>query len=271
MKKWLALILAAVMCLSLAACGNSDDPQETENASVSNEAEKVDDSADKISEVIGKIDAIGSVSLDSKAKIDEANKLYKALGSEAKGKVTNYSVLESAISAYETLAKAEKLKVLKEHESKFNIDHDKVENITWYMPKNMPDYIDERCYVIPYIGVQNDNMWICVRYNYTEDDWVFWESLSIVSDGEKNVKYVGGLNTVRDNDGGVVWEWYDDVLDVNAPMDSAEIQNLNKIVVSDETIIRFQGDEYHYDMIVSFQDKTMINDVLNLYSAYVKY
>lgn len=271
MKKWLALILAAVMCFSLAACGGSGDAKEDEKTTLADEAGTVEQTVDKVSEAMDLINGIGEVSLESKTKIDEAQKAYKALSSEEKAKVSNYSVLEAAVSKYDGLAKVEKDKALKQFESKFNVEYDKVEGISWYMPKNMPDYIDERSYIIPYIGVQNNNMWICVRYNYTDDDWIFWESLTIVVDGEKTVKYVGGLNTVRDNGGGEVWEWYDDALDKNAPMDSKEIQNLNKIVTSDETIIRFQGDEYHYDLTVSFEDKTMIKNVLDLYSAYTKY
>lgn len=270
MKKWLALILAVVMCLSFAACGGSSDSKE-ENNSVANNDEKVETTEDKASEVVAVIDSLGDISLDSKEKIDEAKKAYNALSSDEKSEVSNYNVLETAISNYEKLAKAEKEKALSAYKSNFDVDYDKVEGIYWYMPKNMPDYIDERCYIIPYIGVQDGKAWIGIRYNYTEDDWIFWETLTIVADGEKTVKYVGSMNTVRDNDGGVVWEWYDDMLNYNAPMDTEEIVMLQKIANSDETIIRFEGDEYYYDLTVSAKDKAMIKDVLEMYGAYVKY
>ncbi len=264
-------LIFAILCLTC-SCGGSDNKQDATGASQVTDADKpAETEADKIDDVIAGIDAIGTVSLESKAKIDEAKKLYNALSSSEKEKVSNYSVLEAAETQYKALAKAEKDKVLENHKSKFEADHDKVENITWYYPLNMPEYIDERSYIIPYIGVQNDNMWICVRYNYTEDDWVFWESLTIVADGEKFVKYVGPFNTVRDNDGGVVWEWYDDALDLNAAMDTKELQNLEKIANAKETIIRFQGDEYSYDLTVSEKDKAMIRDVLAMYSEYIKY
>lgn len=272
MKKLFALLMAAVMCFSLAACGGLPSEQNDEKVSAVTDATKnVEESEDKVSEVIALIDAIGEVSLDSKEKIDEAEKAYNALASDKKSEVSNYDVLEKAISTYDSLAKAEKEKVLEKYKSKFDVDYDKVEGVYWYMPKNMPDYIDERCYIIPYIGVQDGKAWIGIRYNYTGDDWIFWEKLTIVVDGEKTVKYVGGLNTVRDNDGGVVWEWYDDMLDYNAPMDTEEIVMLDKIITSDETIIRFEGDEYYYDLTVSFEDKTMIKDVIEMYSAYVNY
>lgn len=271
MKKWLALILAAVMCLSFAACGGSDKPEVDEKTSVSGEAEKTEESADKAAEVIELINGIGNVSLESKAKIDEANKAYKALSSENKAKVTNYSVLEAAISTYDGIAKTVKEKALETYKDNFRVDYDKVEGISWYMPKNMPEYIDVRSYLIPYVGVQNGKAWIGIRFNYTDDDWIFWEKLTIMVDGEKTVKYVGGLNTVRDHDGGVVWEWYDWMLDYDAPMDTKEIQMLQKIADSEETIVRFEGDEYYYDLTVSAKDKAMIKDVLEMYGAYEKY
>jgi len=142
-----------------------------------------------------------------------------------------------------------------------------VEKIRWYRPNGVPQYIDTRSYITAYIGVKDTNPWICIFYNYTGDDWVFWENLKIVADGETFLKYVGPFETVRDNSGGKVWEYYDEPLDYNQSMDSADLKMLKKIVYSHETIIRFQGDDYHYDLIVSQTDKDMLKDVLTLYDA----
>lgn len=254
------------MVLSLTACGAPSNQTSDDGQSTGNSQQVVD----KVTPVINSINEIGSVSLESKDKIAEAKKLYDALSDSDKIKVTNYSILQAAETQYDALAKAEKDKIINTYKSKFDIEHDKVENITWYYPKNMPEYIDTRCYLIPYIGVQDNQVWICVRYNYTEDEWIFWKSLSILVDGNKTSKSVGSFNTTRDNGGGVVWEFYDDILDVNASIDSNDIQLLEKIANSNETIVRFQGDDYHYDLTVSNNDKSMIKDVLAMYSALVK-
>jgi hypothetical protein len=42
---------------------------------------------------------------------------------------------------------------------------------------------------------------------------------------------------------------------------------LKQIANSKETIVRFQGDNYHYDLTVKSSDKTAINQVLTAYEA----
>lgn len=154
--------------------------------------------------------------------------------------------------------------------SKFEKDKDEVEGITWYFHKDMPEYIDTRSYIIPYIGVKGNDAWICIRYNYTGDDWVFWKTLKIVADGEKYTKSVGAFNTVRDNAYGAVWEWYDEVLNTNVALSSDELVMLKEIANSDKTIIRFEGDDYAEDLTVTSADKRMIKDALKLYGTFIK-
>lgn len=217
--------------------------------------------------VSAEISAIGNVTLDSKSAIKAARNSYNALSADAKLYVTNYSALEAAEKEFDALWSTEKERIINEYSKKFEIDTDPVQGITWYMHDNMPNYIDTRCYIIPYIGMQGNTPWICIRYNYTEDDWIFWEKLTIVADGKKDYKYVGAFDTIRDNDGGVVWEYYDEALNYNQGMDSEELEMLARIADSSETIIRFEGDEYYYDLYVSNKDKQMIRDTLTLYEA----
>ncbi len=49
--------------------------------------------------------------------------------------------------------------------------------------------------------------------------------------------------------------------------DRIQFEMLQKIAESNETIIRFQGDDYHYDLTVTKTDKEIIRDVLDLYKA----
>ena len=276
MKKQLSKIVClgiSVMCL-LCACGSADSDTKNSESKVDNdvvvenEEEKVNPN---IQATITAIDEIGEVSLESKGKIEAAVALYNKLTVEEQSQITNYANLEAAQAQYDGLAETESNRLIDTYSAKFDADYDKVEGITWYMHKNMPEYIDERCYIIPYLGVRGEDAWICIRYNYTESDWIFWESLTIVADGQKYTEYVGSFNTVRDNDGGVVWEWYDKVLNVNVPMENATIQMMETIANSTETIIRFQGDDYSYDLTVTDADKQMIRDALELYRGFVAY
>lgn len=217
-------------------------------------------------EVTSAIEAIGTVTLDSRDAINAARALYNTLTDEEKQLVTILNILETAETTYESLWEAEKQRIITEYSKKFDIDSDPIEGISWYMHENMPNYIDTRSYIIPYIGVQGKSVWMCIRYNYTADSWIFWENLTIMVDGVKYYKYVGYYNTTRDNDT-EVWEYWDECLNYNQSMDSDEIQMLKAIANSSETIIRFQGDDYYYDLYVSDKDKEMIRDTLALYEA----
>ena len=335
MKRWIAVLLAVVLCLGLCACGGTGSSKKKSDGS-GNAAKEISAEAKACAQLI---DAIGDVSLDSKemiekaeeayaklsddakkeisddaaaledarktfdglvkqAKVDNvialidvfanstitidseaaikaADDAYNALSEEEQGMVTNYSKLELAKTALgvaqmaeQEKIKAEKEKVIKEYSKKFNIETDKVKGITWYQPKNFPQYIDIRSYIIPYIGVRSTGApWICIRYNYTGDDWIFWESLTIVTDNNRYTKTYSYSSIHRDNESGDVWENYDEVLPTGASMDSSNLQMLKDIAESKETIIRFQGDYYHYDLYVTKEDKTMIKDVLKLYEA----
>ena len=79
MKRLIVLILAVACCLSLCACGKSENVKLTEEA----------------------INAIGTVNLDSGDAISAAWELYDKLTDEEKAKVENAAVLTDASAAYE--------------------------------------------------------------------------------------------------------------------------------------------------------------------------
>ena len=89
MKKWTALILVLVMCLSLCACGT---PQS--------------DAAKKADELIS---AIGEVTLDSESAIVAAEEAVAALEDADKDSLKGLSTLEQARSDYDALVVKEKV------------------------------------------------------------------------------------------------------------------------------------------------------------------
>lgn len=82
MKKWIALILALVMCLALCSCGKQSEA-----------AKSVDDL----------IKSIGDVTLDSKSDIVRAEHALNALGEEDYNQVKKTKTLEEAREAYDQL------------------------------------------------------------------------------------------------------------------------------------------------------------------------
>ncbi len=221
----------------------------------------------QIKNVSDLVSKIGTVTLESKDAIKTAKDAYAALTAEQQAKVENYSVLQSAEIELDTLVKAEKEAAKKALLGKFNATSDKVTGVTWYEHKTIPKYIDIRSYLLPYIGIKGTSPWLCIRYNYTGDDWVFWKTLTISVDGNNYYKIFSYYDIVRDNEYGNVWEYYDEALDYNEPMDSSTIEMLTAIVNSKETIVRFQGSDYYDDITISKADKTAIKETLRLYEA----
>lgn len=136
---------------------------------------------------------------------------------------------------------------------------DKVEGITWYKPSTYPYYANSRSYVLPYIGQRDSSTWLRLKFHYTGNDWLFFEKTTISIDGENYCKTYSYYDVERDNGSGDVWEW------VDISPTNADIEMLKKISNSKETIVRFQGDNYHYDFTVRRSDKTAINQVLTAY------
>lgn len=82
-----------------------------------------------------------------------------------------------------------------------------------------------------------------------------------------DLKTIGGRNTARDKDGGKDWEYYDEVISTEHSTHVARLEMLARIADSEETIVRFEGDNYKYDLYVTDADKEMINDMFILYEA----
>ena len=95
--------------------------------------------------------------------------------------------------------------------------------------------------------------------NYFGDDRVFWKTLTIMVDGKRYYKSISSGERNRDSDGDEVWETGDYVAS------SSDVEMLRAIASSKEAIVRFQGDNYHYDHTIPAKDKTGIAQVLAAY------
>lgn len=204
------------------------------------------------------ISDIGTVTLSSEGKIIKAKTEYSKLTAAEKKHVTNYSVLTAAQKSLAALKEAEEEKVYKDAAKRMWKETDKVEGITWYHPNQFPEYIDERCYVLPYIGESGSSVWLRLRYNYTGSRWIFYEDITVWIDGKTYRPRFDYDDVTRDNASGDVWEY----LDIRPT--SNDIEMLWEIVNSKETIIRFKGDRQK-DITISAADKSGIKDVLVVY------
>lgn len=204
------------------------------------------------------ISKIGTVNLSSNEAITAAENEYKNLSADEQNAISNYNTLTAARSEYNELEKKEKNRQAQAALTKLKSDYDKVTGITWYYPSTMPKYIDSRSYVLPYIGKDSSSSWLILRFSYTGNDWVFWKQLTIVVDGQKYYKSFNYFDITHGNDT-EVWEYID------TKPSSTDIQMLKEIASSNETIVRFEGDDHYKDLTIKSTDKQAIKDLLNAY------
>ena len=95
MKRWIALLLALGMLLSLCACG------ETEEATPVEQPEETPSPAALVEQQIG---ALGVIGLDSKDAVEAAEAAWAALSPAEQAEVHNYAVLQAARLVYDDAA-----------------------------------------------------------------------------------------------------------------------------------------------------------------------
>lgn len=206
--------------------------------------------AAKIEEAIR---GMGEATYKNRQAVIDAMKLYNAASKEVQAHVSNADALKDAAS---TVAKAMMDKMYEEE--------DFVRNLSFYYHSQWPRgkeywYADQRCFALPYLGKQGNDVWLRFVCNYTDDDWVFFKKITFACDDQRFYKSFSAFETVRDNGGGDVWEYID--MDVNA----TEIKIMEAIASSEKTIIRFEGDDYYSDFTVKAKDKEAIRFTLDLY------
>lgn len=226
-----------------------------------------------VNSLISSINSIGEVSLESEGIINSTRNQYNKLPLNSRNLITNYDILVTAEEKLQVIKEEYKEQQITRLLKNFDVHEDKIEEIIWLNHKSTPTYIDSRSYIIPYIGIKTniniDNAWICIRYNCVCGELLLWDTLKLVVDEEHFSNEIGYFKTTFDTSGFAYWEYYDEVLSLNQSVSSEELTLLKKIADSTETIIRFQGSSTYYDLVVTQQDKDIINDVLELYSLLI--
>lgn len=160
---------------------------------------------------------------------------------------SNASYAEKALqyAAAATKKKNALLRTLKTRTDDFN-------GITFYTHPTEPRYADTRTYFLPYLAEKDGRVWMRFQAHYTNDSWLFVESLSFNIDGL--VLRFPSANWKRDNDS-EIWEWAD------IPVDNALEELLLQIANSNKTIARFEGQKYYDNVTVRPSDKQAIKDM----------
>ena len=174
---------------------------------------------------------------------------------------------ESAAEMYDT-ADGKIMELGAQAVSTFRTKYDQIKGITWYYPASAPEYVNTRSAVYPYIGkYDSGSLYMRVNFNYTGDRWVFFDGVIVSIDGSNYTLPNDAGDYQRDNAYGDVYESLDIVVDeYGTNYEQAMALMLPLIARSEQTIVRFQGDERQYDLTVSQADKDGIMDILYGYA-----
>ena len=122
---------------------------------------------------------------------------------------------------------------------------------------------------MPYIFEANGNYFLLLRINYFGHDFLGWDSLVFAVDDDRYDKEVDYFDVERDFD-----ENFDSAECYTEDyLTNGEIDILRQIVNSDETIVRFYGNDYNkkYDFTVPETDNKAIKEVLDAYDVIENY
>src|SRR5690554_3407517 len=109
----------------------------------------------------------------------------------------------------------------------------------------------------PYVGFKSGNAWMRFKLYYEADDWLFVNKVLIKADDYK--QEFTGLTFERDHTGGTIWEWYDRNITDN------DIKLIQRVIASDEAVVRFYGRQYYNDRTVSFKQRQQLSNMLSIY------
>lgn len=149
-------------------------------------------------------------------------------------------------------------KEIKKLLSFFNIKKDEFssDDMQWVIPKNAPRHIDNNA-IFCYFQITNNKAFnFRLKIQYASDDWLFIQQYKFSIDGMV-FDYIPD-EIKRDNDSSI-WEWSDQQI--------ADIDNsmINALGVAKKAKIRFIGQQYHADRIITSTQLLSIKRTLKLY------
>ena len=175
----------------------------------------------------------------------------------------NYPITQSKLDALIKKKEEKKKMMLSLLKSEMRIEKDEVEDKIFYTHKSTPYYANNNMFYL-YIGKGGTYAWLRLQMRYCSDSWLFVDSITIKVDGENFYFNPSYSEMKRDNGGLKIWEWYD-----FSPSEK-DIEMIKKIINSKKTIIRFNGEKYYDDRIITSTEKYALKQVLALYEILSK-
>ncbi len=142
--------------------------------------------------------------------------------------------------------------------AKMRKEYDDVRKITFYFDASTPQYNNVNN-VSLYIAKSDSGVSLLrFRIRYAGEDWLFIKEYSFKID-DKVFDFYPNDKIERDNTS-TVWEWYDGVANDEA------LQIVAAIIGSKEAKIRYEGQQYYKDRVITVAEKTALGNVFKAYS-----
>ena len=144
--------------------------------------------------------------------------------------------------------------------AKMRSETDAVKGVTFYTDKSTPNPVMNNAFYA-YIGKKDDRLWLRLYVQFHGDEWLFVRDM-VIKSGDKTWNITPDFNEWKhDNSASSVWEWYD------GPVGRTEIEMLKAIAAGDQSMVRFNGDTYYSDYVITAAEKKAVQNVLDAFVA----
>jgi len=190
-----------------------------------------------------------SKSNPNKSMINENETLQDSIAMPSK------EAIDRAI-AYNTIDSAK----VKSLQSLFIVKKDEFNDYAWIKPKSRPIYVNSNGFYC-YFAKNNDGTVSNFRFvgQYASSEWLFIKKVVFNIDGENVQFYPEDIKTDHDTS---IWEWFDEqIVSSNSDL-------INKIANAKKVKVRFHGDQYYDDKVMSQSNIKSIKNTLEYYKAF---
>lgn len=191
------------------------------------------------------------ISLEDSNKIANVRREYTKLTSEEKNLVTNLADLEKAEDSIVEIQKA----------CMENTQHnrDDYKDADFYLCSSFPRYLNDRTFILPYVAKQGSTVQMRAHFNYAGREWIFWDTIYIVTDNNRYTITAASYDINRDVIGAHdLLESYDKTLT------DQDIEMFRDIAYSDSANAKFTG-QWAEEYEISEKDRLSMRDVLATY------
>ncbi|GEM_PF-646645 len=145
--------------------------------------------------------------------------------------------------------------------SKMRVKKDDIRNITTYEDKNSPQYRNANGFYLTIVEHPTVGRYLSLNVQYYGNDWLFINSYVIKADNQTFTLLPDEVN--RDNTN-YVWEW------ATFTDDDVFLPIVKAIIASKEAKIRYQGNQYYHDRVITNTEKQALQNVLDALEALKK-